>query len=249
MKSILFASFNDKQKTVKTLIRESTTSSNFYVFLAISTIVITLGLLIGSSSVVIGGMLLAPLLFPILSIALGVVTSSSLTVMRGLKIIAQSLAIVLFVSAFITFFYAGVDGDNLSLEIIDRVIAPKMVYFIIAFASSIAVTFAWTKEDLSAAVSGVAVAVALLPPLATTGIGLALFKKSVIVGSFTLFSVNFFAILLGAIIVLSLFGFAQLQKETEDTIVESDDEEKIRHEVIAKAKEEEAKELGIENNI
>jgi len=243
MKSILFASFSEKQKTVKTLIKESTTTGSFYVFLAISTIVITFGLLIDNASVVIGGMLLAPLLFPILSIALGVVTSSSLTVMRGLKIIGQSLIIVLTMAAVITFFY-NPDSGNLPKEIIDRITAPTMVFFIIAFVSSVAVTFAWAKEELSAAVSGVAVTVALLPPLATTGIGIALFDKPVIVGSFILFLVNFVAILLGAIIAFSLFGFAQLQKETEDTIVENDEEEKVRQKVIAKAKVMEADELS-----
>jgi len=66
---------------------------------------------------------------------------------------------------------------------------------------------------------------------------LALWERAVIASSGSLFLVNLFATVLGSIVIFSLFGFATLQKEEEQKIVEEVLENKIQKEAVAEAAE------------
>ena len=190
------------------LIQESRLDNDFYFMLIISAIIATAGLLMGSASVVIGGMLLAPLLTPILTLALGVVTSEKPAVFRSLYIIGKSSLIVLAISFLVSFL---INLDNLqNPEIIQR-IQPSLLYMYVALFSGAGAAYAWTKPNLSASMPGVAVSVAVLPPLCTVGIGLSFFDKAIIAGSLQIFIINLIGIAISSAVVFAFLGFFKVR--------------------------------------
>ena len=196
---------NESMRSVAVrLIQESRLDNDFYFMLIISAIISTAGLLMGSASVVIGGMLLAPLLTPILTLALGIVTSEKPAVFRSLYIIGKSSLIVLGISFLVSFL---INSDNLeNLEIIQR-IQPSLLYMYVALFSGAGAAYTWTKPNLSASLPGVAVSVAILPPLCTVGIGLSFFDKAIIAGSLQIFLINLVGIAVSSAVVFAFLGF------------------------------------------
>lgn len=207
---------SSKERAVHQLIEESHIGRDYYFLLTISTLITTLGLLIGNPAVVIGGMLIAPLLSPILALGLGFITTNQESIIRSLLIIVQSVGTVIFLS-FVTAFVLGVP-DPTNSEISQRII-PSLPFMYIAILSGVAATYAWANPKLSATLPGIAVAVAVLPPLCTTGIGLSLFNREVVAGSFQLFIINLFGIAASSAVVFSLLGFHQMREVEKKEIV------------------------------
>jgi len=190
----------------------------------------TLGLLIDEVIVVVGAMLVAPLLFPILSLAMGIVTSSRLAVFRSIKVISRSVGLI-FVISLITSFLFQLEPNGHLLDQIN----PNLISFLVSFAVGLAVTFTWVRKDLSAILPGIAVSASLIVPLVALGIGSSLLDRSLIANSLSLFAVNLLSIVLAAGVIFSLFGFSDLQDEEEKKIAEKDSEEKVHREAIEEA--------------
>lgn len=232
-KSVFVSSYLDKQKAITSLLAESRDNSDFYFLLALASFIATLGLLINNTIIVLGGMLVAPLLFPILSLAMAIITSSRLAIYRGLKIIFRAIILILIVSFITSFLFA--EPDVVSNGLLGYVM-PDLFLFLISFATGLAVSFSWVRKDLSATLPGVAVSVSLIIPLVSLAIGITLLDKVIIAGSITLFLINILAIVFAGMVVFSLFGFSNLQAEEEEKITEEELENKIHQEAIAEAK-------------
>ena len=82
----------------------------------------------------------------------------------------------------------------------------------IAFVSGIAASYCIARPKLSGALAGVAIAAALVPPIATVGIGLALGLTTVALGAALLFGTNIVAIVLGAGLNFMLAGISGIHK-------------------------------------
>jgi len=209
----------EKAPVVQGLIKESHVSMDFYLLLIAATTITTIGLLLDSTAVVIGGMLLAPLLSPILALGLGVVTANPDSLKRSLSTIGVSVGIVLLVSLALAFFL-GVENIANS-EIVQR-LEPSLLYMYIALLSGAGATYAWAKPKLSANLPSIAVVVALLPPLCVTGIGISVLDRTMITGSFQLFFVNLIGITVSSAIVFSLFGFHTMRYVEKEEIVKEE---------------------------
>jgi len=221
---VFLTNFFEQKRSLETLLKESHADKTFYFFLSFSAFVGTLGFLMNSAIVIIGSMFVAPLLFPILSLGMGISTSSREAIRRSSRIISKSTILVILIS-FLTAFILN------EREVTDQMLLasrPELLYFLIAFASGIIVSYAWVKEKISSTLPGVAMAVALLPPLALVGISLSFFSRDLFTGSLTLYLLNLLAIVLGSTIIFSLFGFSRLQRLEEEKIEEEKIEEKIQ---------------------
>jgi len=214
VKPVLLTNFFEQKKTIETLTEESRADMDFYLFLGASSIITALGLMLDSSIVVIGGMLVAPLLFPILSLGMGVVTSSKDAIIRSIDILWKSIIIV-FLFSFVLAFLLNGSGVT---ETMYRASQATLSHFLIAFVSGIVASFAWVKRNINASLPGIAVSVSLIPPLATFGIGISMFEKGITSGSLLLFMINLLGIVLASVIVFSLFGFSGLQSVQEQII-------------------------------
>jgi uncharacterized hydrophobic protein (TIGR00271 family) len=211
---------NDKAAAVRKLMQASTPSFDFFYFVSISVAMATLGLLLDSASIVIGSMLIAPILYPILGLSLGLVMSNSGVLNRSLLTLWRSLSLALLVSIVITFIVKALSPD-LDIEEIGEVMSrvyPSTEYFLVAVFAGAGVSYALAQPEWSETLPGIAISVALIPPLAVVGIGIAEFDMLVVTGSAVMFLLNIFGIMLAAMVSFSMMNLYEKQNIAESTI-------------------------------
>lgn len=213
-KSFIYASLFEKKEAVEKLIEESATTAEFYLLLFSSAAIVTLGLVLDNSAVVIGGMLLTPLFSPLLIIGLGVVLSNQDVIAKNFLNFVKLVVGIIMVSLAISLL---VNAKEPTPEILLRT-ASKFEYFLVAFVAGVIGTYFWVKPHLQNLVSGIIIAVALVPPISCLGIGLSLFSRDIVSGSLMFFILNFIGILFGSILMFSLFGFGKSHKTFEKTV-------------------------------
>lgn len=212
-----FAS-NDEFKDLFIQLRENAKPKTTYIVLMIlSTLLATLGLFSNSSPVIIGAMILAPLMSPIISLSMGtlrqdrkLITSSIFTISVGIG--------VGFICAVLLTWITPINQNN--SEILLRT-NPNLIDLGIAIISGIAGAYAHSKEEIAKTLAGVAIAVALVPPLAVTGIGFALMNWSIFIGAFLLLLTNLTGMVLAGAFTFLLGGFSPLKLAKKGIIISS----------------------------
>ncbi len=235
----------ERKKTINRLIEESKADNAFYIMLFLSTLITASGLLTDNIVVVLGGMLVAPLLTPILSLGMAMATTQEDSLRRSFNIIAKSVLLVLAVSFVTTLFFNFPETIlQKSSEIASRT-TTDMISLFIALIAGLAAAFAWARPKMSAALPGVAVAASVLPPLVVSGIGLAYFQKDIFWGAFQLFFSNIIITILASLTIFSLFGFFTVRKVEEKKIKEELKElEREKKEIIKEIAKEEKMETN-----
>jgi len=190
----------------KNLREESKLSQNFMVLLILATMIATLGLFINSSSVIIGAMLLAPLMQPIVSLSMGVLRQDTALELNGAKTIAIGVIAVLVTAAVIALF---IPIERLTTEMAGR-LSPTILDLFVAVVSGAAAAYAKSNEKILGSLAGVAIAVALVPPIAVAGIGLGWGDWHMFSTAFLLFITNLVGIVLSAAFMFVLLGFSPL---------------------------------------
>jgi len=185
---------------------ESKLSQNFMVLLILATMIATFGLFINSSSVIIGAMLLAPLMQPIVSLSMGVLRQDSALQINGVKTIAIGVFAVLVTAALIALF---IPIERLTSEMAGR-LSPTILDLFVAIVSGAAAAYAKSNEKILGSLAGVAIAVALVPPIAVAGIGLGWADWSMFSTAFLLFITNLVGIVLAAAFTFAMLGFSPL---------------------------------------
>ncbi|MFA7084019.1 MAG: TIGR00341 family protein [Arcobacteraceae bacterium] len=198
----------DIKETLLSLNESSKTSSIFIILMILSTLLATVGLFQDSTPSVIGAMILAPLMAPIISLAMGFTRNNQSVITQSLKTLLIGIVCAVFFSATFTLL--------MPLEVMNAQIAsrihPNLLDLFIAIFSGIAGAYASSKEEIAKSLAGVAIAVALVPPLAVTGIGLGWGDFNIIYGSFLLFLTNFFGMILAASVTFIVLGFAPIHR-------------------------------------
>ncbi|AQL43159.1 TIGR00341 family protein [Halorientalis sp. IM1011] len=177
----------------------------------ISAIIATAGLLLDSPAVVVGSMVIAPLIGPAMAASVGTVLDEQELFNRGVKlqVLGMSLAVVS-AAAFAVFVrYAHLIPPGIEItevpEIRER-LAPDFLSLAVALGAGVAGALS-LSSGVSAAIVGVMIAVALIPPAATVGIGIAWGLPMVSIGSGVLALVNGLSINVAAIAVLWYNGY------------------------------------------
>lgn len=200
----------DHNQVIQRLVAEGSPRKTFLMLILVSCLIATLGLLNESVSVVIGAMLVAPLLWPVLSFAMGVVILDwRLIRLSGLSIIA-SVFVALVTAIPITFQYVPLGSET---EILKQTDFTFM--FPVALASGFAAAFALVDERLREAIPGIAISVALIPPLVSIGIGLGGTDWDLVIRAVNAFLINLFGIIGMSMVVFLLFGFRSKKKAVE----------------------------------
>jgi uncharacterized hydrophobic protein (TIGR00271 family) len=171
-------SSTEKQQVYQAIVEGSEPRVSFYILVVLSTIIAAYGLIANSTAVVIGAMIVAPLMTPIIGIALSLVSSDSH--LFRLAIIAEIAGVVCSIALG---FMAGkfTFGVELSSEILART-QPLPYDILVALAAGFAGAYSLVNPKINAALAGVAIAVSLVPPLAATGICLALARYDLALG-------------------------------------------------------------------
>jgi uncharacterized hydrophobic protein (TIGR00271 family) len=177
----------------------------FYILVAVSTLIASFGLISDSTAVIIGAMLVAPLMTPIFGISLALVRGD--TGLFGRAARAEILGVAAAVSmGFILGLLLG-DFDT-TREMLSRT-RPNLFDLFVAVLAGFAGAYALIDEKISPALPGVAIATAIVPPLANAGLCLALGEVQGGIGSFLLFFANFLSILIVASVLFILSGMAK----------------------------------------
>ena len=218
----LFSSLTNKDKVeaVNRLISGSTPNQDFFLMTILSILTATFGLLLNNSAIIIGSMLIAPILNPVLSLSLGLIMSDIKLISRSFWTIAKSIAFSV-TSSSLTLMLFSSQFPNLTEEILSRA-HPSLAYLMVALIAGFAASFALVKPHLSETLPGIAISVAIIPPLAVTGIGVAKFNWHLISGSFLLFLVNTMGIIFASMITFSLMNFYAQRREADITIKKED---------------------------
>ncbi len=204
----------DRRAEVQVQLREmSEPDFDYFLLVALSSTIATLGLITNSAAVIIGAMLVAPLMSPILGVGLASVTGDSVlyrhavsALLRGF-LFAVAVALLLTLSSeFMPFNPILNPTDELPIEILART-RPSPFDLGVAIAGGLAAAYALAQPQLSAALPGVAIATALMPPLCTVGIGVALGNWPVAGGSLLLFVTNLAAIAFAGVLTFLGLGF------------------------------------------
>ena len=163
------------------------------------------GLVANSTAVVIGAMLVAPLMTPIFGISLALVRGEPQLLGRAAR--AEIIGVVAAVT--MAFILGSLLGDiEPTAEMLSRT-RPNLFDLFVAVLAGFAGAYALVDEKISPALPGVAIATAIVPPLANAGLCLSLGEVSGGIGSFLLFFANFLSILIVASATFILSGMAR----------------------------------------
>ena len=199
------------REAIRREIREGAAFCGTFILMnALAAVVASYGLLMDSAAVVIGAMIIAMLLGPITAIALALVEGDRLLLRTALLTEVGGAVLVFAIALGIGWIHRALP---LKAEIMART-APNLMDLIVALAGGAAGAYAMITPRISANLVGVAVATALVPPLATCGICLARGATQLGFGGFVLYITNLTAIQVASSVVLGLGGFRRsLQPE------------------------------------
>ena len=179
---------------------------DFAALMILATAIAGMGLLANSGAVVIGAMLVAPLMMPLIGTGLSLVQGNWPLAGRAMGAVGSG-----FVFAFLLSVIMGLVARFLNLGLTEQLRMrgePNSLDLGIAFVSGIAASYCIARPKLTGALAGVAIAAALVPPIATVGIGLAMGQTTVAFGAALLFGTNIVAIVLGAGLNFKLAGIS-----------------------------------------
>jgi uncharacterized hydrophobic protein (TIGR00271 family) len=195
---VLFEGPDIKKKLVK-----------FFCLLILASGIATYGLLGDSVAVVIGAMIIAPLMLPIMGLAFSISVGDRQAIKHSLLISLGGIIAAIFMGFILTLplnpFFQPLNIDQIMVRT-----SPRLLDLLAALITGVAGAFAMSRHDVSDTLPGVAIAISLVPPLANVGILLASANYSLALGSLLLFMTNYFAILLTGAALFGVMGFPKI---------------------------------------
>lgn len=197
------------QQTLAVLSQEISGDSKLninFIFLSVaSCIIATCGLLLNSSAVIIGAMIVAPLMLPLRGLALGAMKGDVFLFRRGITTLLVGTLLSVLLSAVIGAI-ASIPFTEFSPEILART-QPNLLDLVIALAAGAVGGFAKVRPKISDAIAGTAISVALMPPLCVVGLSLSQGATFAARGAFLLYTTNLLGITLACITVFVWEGY------------------------------------------
>jgi uncharacterized hydrophobic protein (TIGR00271 family) len=179
-------------------------STAYVVLMLLSTLLATIGLYQNSTAVVIGAMLLAPLMSPIISFSMGMLRQDRDLYRHSAYKIVIGIALALGSAALITLMFPH---KPVTSEMLGR-LSPSLLDLGVAIFAGIAGAYTKSYKEILQSLAGVAIAVALVPPLAVAGIGLGRGDPYFFGQAFLLFSTNLVGIIVFAALTFRVLGYS-----------------------------------------
>ncbi|WP_297885125.1 TIGR00341 family protein [uncultured Halorubrum sp.] len=186
----------------------------------ISAVIATAGLLLDSPATVVGSMVIAPLIGPAMSAAIGTVVDDEALFRRGVRmqvlgVVVAVLAATLFAFALRSLALVPPGLDPLELAEVSERLAPNVLVLVVAVGAGVAGIVS-LMTGVSATLVGVMIAVALIPPAAAVGIGIAFRIPRLVLGAGIIVAVNVLSINLSALVMLWYEGYRPQRWFRED---------------------------------
>ncbi|MHB1319069.1 MAG: DUF389 domain-containing protein, partial [Anaerolineae bacterium] len=163
--------------------RAARVDRDYVIMMTLAAGIASLGLLLNSTAVIIGAMLVAPLMSALIGIGMGIVQGDAPLLRLSTRTTASGALIVIAVSGLMELIAPTYDPTG---EMLSRT-SPTLLDLGVALISGAAAAYASAREDVASALPGVAIAVALAPPLATLGLLVTSGRWSLALGAFLLF--------------------------------------------------------------
>ena len=189
-------------------------NATYVVLMILSTVLATVGLFLNSASVVIGAMLLAPLMAPIISLAMSLLRFERKLFRQSLWKIFVGILLALGTALVLT----SISPYQPMTEEMQGRLHPTVLDLIVAIAAGIAGAYTKSHREIAQSLAGVAIAVALVPPLAVAGVGLGRLDLQFFGLAFLLFSTNLIGIVLAATFTFRMLGFSPIVRHKRGVI-------------------------------
>lgn len=190
-------------------------SVDYIILLCSSSLIASLGLFQNSPAVIIGAMIVAPLMRPLMGLSLSVITAET-------KLLYQSL-ITLVLGTIFGFSISWLMGKCLGFIVITSEILnrthPNLLDLGVAIVAGMVGAYCQTSSKLADSLAGVAIAVALVPPLCVVGIGFALHEQSIWTGALLLYATNMVGITFAGALVFFSLGYIPLNQARKGLLI------------------------------
>jgi uncharacterized hydrophobic protein (TIGR00271 family) len=177
--------------------------SRYWLLLPLSAVIASAGVVSDSTATVIGAMIVAPLMTPILGIVLAVVLADGANLRRCVLLVVAGAAAVVGIGWLLGVFVPYPVAAATNSQVAARV-TPRIVDLVAALATGAVGSVALARSDISDTLPGVAIAISLVPPLAVVGLTLESGAPHQSLAAFLLFTTNVAAILASGIVVMAI---------------------------------------------
>ncbi len=181
----------------------------FGILLTLAAAISTYGLLSDSVAAVIGAMIVAPLMLPIMGLAFGISLGDRKAITNSLLVGLAGAATAVLVGYVLSLVMPSSFNPENVPQIMLRT-SPRLLDLLAALATGLAGAFAIGRKDVSDTLPGVAIAISLVPPLANAGILFSAGRSGLALGSLLLFATNYLAIVLTGALVFGLMGYSRV---------------------------------------
>jgi len=179
--------------------------SRFWLLLVLSAIIASAGVASNSTATVIGAMIVAPLMSPILGIVLAVVLNDRRNLVLCIGTVVAGVAAVIILSFLLGLIVPEPVTAATNSQVASRV-TPDLLDLLAAFATGAVGSIALIRSDISDTLPGVAIAISLVPPLTVVGLTLESGAPNQAWGAFLLFIANVSAILATGVVTMAVYG-------------------------------------------
>jgi uncharacterized hydrophobic protein (TIGR00271 family) len=193
--------------------------TNFFTLLLFATVIATYGVLSDSTATVIGAMIVAPLMGPIMATTVAVVMGSTQRALRAFALVVVGIFTVIVFSYLLAWVVPDITISFTSNGEIASRINPGLYALLTALGAGAAGAFITSRAEIADSMGGVAIAISLVPPLCVVGIALQQGELGAAKGAMLLFLTNFFAILLAGGLVLVVLGLGKLAATRQQVLV------------------------------
>ncbi len=208
-------STEERADVYKQIRRGSRPETDFFVMIGLASAIAALGLLLNSPAVIIGAMLVAPLMSAIMGMGLGSIQADVKLLELAGKATLRGVLLAIAVGAAAKLIVPTNGAPT--AEILART-APSLLDLGVAIFSGLAGAYALSRKNMSSSLPGVAIAAALVPPLATVGIGVAWLRWDIAGGALLLFLTNLVAIVAASGLIFFMLGFRPQRRKKRTRI-------------------------------
>ena len=191
-----------KQTAVKELLENTVPDRDFYILVISAIILATCGILLDNIPVLIASMIVAPLAYPIISMGLAIISRDKKLFLQAILMLFASIALAIIIGGLFSIFVKSY------FAVADRVLIsffPNVFFdIVIAVVSGIVAVYGLVRPKVGSALTGIGIAVSLMPPLVAVGIGLFEATNDLALRGASIFLLNVFGILLGSIIMFNI---------------------------------------------
>lgn len=183
--------------------------SRFWMFLVLSSIIASSGVVADSTAAVIGAMIVAPLLGPIQGTMLATVLGDRRNLTRSFVLVVAGAAAAVAIGYVVGLVTITDVVAATNSQVAGRV-SPRLIDLLAALATGVVGSVALVRRDIGDTLPGVAIAISLVPPLTVVGLTLESGALGEALGALLLFVTNVVAIIATGIAVMSFYGVTKL---------------------------------------